>query len=115
VSPRRDNFRARLEPHVDRIVEALHAYLAATPARLIGIYLPDVVGDRRPINQPGTVDEYPNWRVPMVDEKQRPVLLEEVMASPAAARLARLVGGSDTGTSQAGQGEPNTWQNGEPA
>jgi 4-alpha-glucanotransferase len=115
MSPRRDNFRARVEPHVDRIVEALHAYLAATPARLIGIYLPDVVGDRRPINQPGTVDEYPNWRVPMADEKQRPVLLEEVMASPAAARLARLVGGSDTGTSQAGQGEPNTWQNGEPA
>jgi 4-alpha-glucanotransferase len=95
VSPRRDNFRTRVEPHVDRIVEALHAYLAATPARLIGIYLPDVVGDRRPVNQPGTIDEYPNWRVPMTDEKERPVLLEELMASPVAVRLARLVNGSD--------------------
>ncbi len=91
VAPRRDNFRTRVEPHVGDIVEALHAYLAATPARLIGIYLPDVVGDRRPVNQPGTIDEYPNWRVPMTDEKERPVLLEELMASPVARRLAELV------------------------
>ena len=96
VSPRRDNFHTRVEPYVDRIVDALYADLAATPARLIGIYLPDVVGDRRPVNQPGTIDEYPNWRVPMADEKERPVLLEELMASPRAARLARLVSGSTT-------------------
>jgi 4-alpha-glucanotransferase len=91
VAPRRDNFRTRVEPHIGDIVEALHAYLASTPARLIGIYLPDVVGDRRPVNQPGTIDEYPNWRVPMTDEKERPVLLEELMASPVARRLAQLV------------------------
>ena len=96
VSPRRDNFHTRVEPYVDRIVDALYAYLAATPARLIGIYLPDVVGDRRPVNQPGTIDEYPNWRVPMADEKERPVLLEELMASPRAARLAGLVSGPKT-------------------
>jgi 4-alpha-glucanotransferase len=96
LSPRRDNFHTRVEPYVDRIVDALYAYLAATPARLIGIYLPDVVGDRRPVNQPGTIDEYPNWRVPMADEKERPVLLEELMASPRAARLARLVSGPKT-------------------
>jgi 4-alpha-glucanotransferase len=94
VSPRRNNFRTRVDPYVGGIVEALHAYLAATPARLIGIYLPDVVGDRRPVNQPGTIDEYPNWRVPMTDEKERPVLLEELMTSSVAARLARLVSGS---------------------
>ncbi len=91
VAPRRDNFRTRVEPHVSDIVEALHAYLGSTPARLIGIYLPDVVGDRRPVNQPGTIDEYPNWRVPMTNEKERPVLLEELMASPVARRLASLV------------------------
>jgi len=94
VSPRRNNFRARVDPYLGRIVEALYAYVAATPARLIGIYLPDVVGDRRPVNQPGTIDEYPNWRVPMTDEKERPVLLDELMASPVAGRLARLVGGA---------------------
>ncbi len=95
MSPRRNNFRTRVDPYVERIVEALYAYLAATPARLIGIYLPDVVGDRRPVNQPGTIDEYPNWRVPMADEKERPVLLDELMASPVAGRLARLVGGAN--------------------
>jgi 4-alpha-glucanotransferase len=94
VSPRRDNFRSRVDPHVGDIVEALHAYLGSTPAQLTGIYLPDVVGDRRPVNQPGTVDEYPNWRVPMCDAKERPVLLEEVMASPVARRLARVVQGA---------------------
>ena len=98
VAPRRDNFRTRVEPHVSDIVEALHGYLGSTPARLIGIYLPDVVGDRRPVNQPGTIDEYPNWRVPMTNEKERPVLLEELMASPVARRLASLVrsGGEPT-------------------
>jgi 4-alpha-glucanotransferase len=92
VSPRRDNFHTRVERYLDVIVEALHAYLASTPARLIGVYLPDLVGDRRPVNQPGTVDEYPNWRVPMADAKERPVLLEALMASPAARRLAQAVG-----------------------
>jgi 4-alpha-glucanotransferase len=93
VSPRRDNFRTRIEPHVEATIDALHGYLAATPARLLGIYLPDVIGDRRPVNQPGTVDEYPNWRVPMTDSKERPVLLDDLMASPAAPRLAHIVGG----------------------
>jgi 4-alpha-glucanotransferase len=95
VSPRRDNFHTRADPYVEDIVEALYAYVGLTPARMIGVYLPDVVGDRRPVNQPGTIDEYPNWRVPMTDEKERPVLLEELMASPVAGRLARLVSGRD--------------------
>jgi 4-alpha-glucanotransferase len=103
VAPRRDNFRNRVEPHIGEIVEALHGYLASTPARLIGIYLPDVVGDRRPVNQPGTIDEYPNWRVPMTDAKERPVLLEELMASPVARRLAQVVS-----TSGARVGQPSS-------
>ena len=41
---------------------ALHRALAATPSRLLGVALTDVVGDRRAMNQPGTDDEYPNWR-----------------------------------------------------
>jgi 4-alpha-glucanotransferase len=46
---------------------------------LIGIGLPDVVGDRRAQNQPGTDQEYPNWRVPLADAAGVPVLLERVM------------------------------------
>jgi 4-alpha-glucanotransferase len=47
----------------ERTVLALHRYLALTPARLLNAALTDAVGDRRTQNQPGTTDEYPNWRV----------------------------------------------------
>jgi 4-alpha-glucanotransferase len=48
---------------VRRQLLALHRYLWLSPARLINIMLTDAVGDRRAQNLPGTVDEYPNWRV----------------------------------------------------
>ena len=50
---------------VEQTVRALHAYLALTPSRLRCVALTDAVGDRRTQNQPGTVDEHPNWRVPL--------------------------------------------------
>jgi 4-alpha-glucanotransferase len=109
VPPRRAHLAARMEPFVDQIVDALHAYIARTPARLLGVYLPDVVGDRRPINQPGTIDEYPNWRVPMADAKGRPVLLEELMASTSrtrARRLALVVGDATASVTVASVGGP---------
>jgi 4-alpha-glucanotransferase len=61
---------------------ALHRAVAASPARLVGISLPDVIGDRRAQNQPGTDQEYPNWRVPMADSDGVPVLLEDLMDRP---------------------------------
>ena len=51
----------------------------------------DAVGDRRTQNQPGTVDEYPNWRVPLTGPDGGPLLLEDVMASPRAAGLAEVM------------------------
>ncbi|GAA0484486.1 4-alpha-glucanotransferase [Streptomyces sp. NPDC046215] len=63
-------------------IRAVHRYLLLTPARLIGVWLPDAVGDRRPQNLPGTWDEYPNWRLPVADAAGRPVTLEELAASP---------------------------------
>jgi 4-alpha-glucanotransferase len=50
---------------VDETVVALHRWLALTPSRMLAVALPDLVGDRRAINQPGTNDEYPNWRLPL--------------------------------------------------
>ncbi|XRQ12488.1 4-alpha-glucanotransferase [Actinomadura welshii] len=64
-----------------RIVTALHAFLARTPARLRGISLADAVGERRTQNQPGTTDEYPNWRIPLADAKGDPVFLEDLGAA----------------------------------
>jgi 4-alpha-glucanotransferase len=69
-------------------IKAMHRFLLRTPARMVGIWLPDAVGDRRPQNLPGTSDEYPNWRLPIADETGHPLTLERLAASP---RLHALV------------------------
>ncbi|MFF9772533.1 4-alpha-glucanotransferase [Streptomyces sp. NPDC013978] len=63
-------------------IQALHRFLLRTPARMIGLWLPDTLGDRRPQNLPGTWDQYPNWRLPIADAAGRPVTLEQLAASP---------------------------------
>ncbi|MGA5898139.1 4-alpha-glucanotransferase [Streptomyces venetus] len=63
-------------------IQAVHRFLLRTPARMIGVWLPDGVGDRRPQNLPGTWDQYPNWRLPIADAQGRPVTLEDLAASP---------------------------------
>ncbi|WP_455360050.1 4-alpha-glucanotransferase [Streptomyces sp. SYSU K21746] len=63
-------------------VLAVYRFLLATPARMVGVWLPDAVGDRRPQNLPGTWDQYPNWRLPVADAEGRPVTLEDLAASP---------------------------------
>ena len=65
-----DNLRQRgllrrRMPGEEETVQALHRYLTWTPSRLLCVALTDAVGDRRAQNQPGTIDEYPNWRVPL--------------------------------------------------
>jgi 4-alpha-glucanotransferase len=82
-----------LPKHADeeQIVLALHQYLGRTPSRLVGLALTDAVGDRRTQNQPGTTDEYPNWRVPLSGPDGRPVLLEEVFSDPRAIALAEVM------------------------
>lgn len=73
---------------VDDCVTALHRVVAASPARLVGVGLPDLVGDVRAQNQPGTDQEYPNWRVPLADAEGKPVALEDL---PRARLLGPLV------------------------
>ena len=75
----------------EETVQALHRYLTWTPCRLLGVALTDAVGDRRVQNQPGTIDEYPNWRVPLSGPDGRPLLLEDVFASRRAGDLAQIV------------------------
>jgi 4-alpha-glucanotransferase len=76
------------EAGTEEIVLALYEYLGRTPSRLLALALPDAVGDVRTQNQPGTTDEYPNWRVQLADPDGRPLLLEDVFADPRAAALA---------------------------
>lgn len=76
------------DPSERAIIEALHRYMARTPALLLGVALVDAVGERRAQNQPGTDQEYPNWRVPLADQNNRPILVEEL---PSSGRLLSLV------------------------
>ncbi|MHC3451993.1 4-alpha-glucanotransferase [Streptomyces prasinus] len=83
-------------------IQAVHRYLLRTPARMIGVWLPDGVGDRRPQNLPGTWDQYPNWRLPVADAQGRPVTLEDLTASP---RLRALLDVVRTRTDRPGGAE----------
>ncbi|MFZ1162532.1 4-alpha-glucanotransferase [Mycobacterium sp.] len=76
---------------VEQTVLALHQYLGRTPSRLLGLALTDAVGDQRTQNQPGTTDEYPNWRVPLSGPDGRPVLLEEVFSDRRAIALSEAM------------------------
>ena len=64
------------EPDEASIIVALHRFLAATPSQLKLISPYDVVGEPRQPNLPGTIDEYPNWRLPL------PLTLEQLRADP---------------------------------
>ncbi|BBZ27600.1 4-alpha-glucanotransferase [Mycolicibacterium madagascariense] len=69
------------DPDESAIVLAIHRFLAATPSQLTLISPYDVIAERRQPNLPGTVDEYPNWRLPL------PETLEELRQDPRVARI----------------------------
>ncbi len=75
------------DPADDDIVVAMHALLARTRSRLALVSPYDVVAETRQPNLPGTVDEYPNWRLPL------PVTLEQLRVDPRVARIVSVVGG----------------------
>ncbi len=76
---------------LEATVQALHRYLTWTPSKLLCVALTDMVGDRRTQNQPGTIDEYPNWRVPLTGPDGTPMSLEQVFGSRRARALAAVV------------------------
>ncbi|MDQ6895060.1 MAG: 4-alpha-glucanotransferase [Actinomycetota bacterium] len=57
---------------------ALHRWLASTPSRMLAVALADLVGDKQAVNQPGTIDEYPNWRVALTGADGAPVTLDDI-------------------------------------
>jgi 4-alpha-glucanotransferase len=89
-----DNLRQRgalaADADVEATVQALYRYLTWTPSRLLCLALTDAVGDRRTQNQPGTQDEYPNWRVPLTGPDGELLMLEDVLVSERAAALAAV-------------------------
>ncbi|GGX85765.1 4-alpha-glucanotransferase [Streptomyces anandii] len=90
-------------------IQAVHRFLLRSPARMVGLWLPDTVGDRRPQNLPGTWDQYPNWRLPVADDRGRPVTLEELAASPRLHALTEVLRAgvetqADAGVDASGEG-----------
>lgn len=79
------------DPSVDEVVLALHRYLGRTPSKLLALSLADAVGDLRTQNQPGTTDEYPNWRVPLRGPNGRKLQLEDLFTDCRAAALAQAM------------------------
>jgi 4-alpha-glucanotransferase len=80
---------------IEETVEALHRCLTWTPSRLRCLSLADAVGERQLQNQPGTVDEYPNWRVPLTGPDGSPVMLEDIFSNQRAASLAKIMSSGD--------------------
>lgn len=64
------------DPTEENLVIALHRLLATAASRLVLTSPQDALGEPRQPNLPGTVDEYPNWRLPL------PVSVDDLLASP---------------------------------
>ncbi len=63
------------------IISAMHRFLASTPSRLKLVSPYDVIAETRQPNLPGTIDEYPNWRLPL------PETMEQLQADPRVAEV----------------------------
>ncbi|KAD4060017.1 4-alpha-glucanotransferase [Arthrobacter yangruifuii] len=76
---------------VQQTVEALHEFILQTPSVLLGVALADLVGEKKTQNQPGTADEYPNWRIPLCGPDGEPVLLDDLERNDRFRSLAALM------------------------
>ncbi len=89
------------EPDEAQIISAMHRFLAATPSRLKLISPYDVIAEPRQPNLPGTVDEYPNWRLPLAET------LEQLRVEPRVAEITAAFNGDETtGAAHPGNGSP---------
>lgn len=73
------------ERSVPAIVAALYGFLARTPSMLVAATLEDAVESHDRPNVPGTIDQRPNWSLPL------PVPLDDLAADPRVRRLAGIL------------------------
>ncbi len=71
---------------VDDVVRGAHRALATSPSMIVTAALDDLVGATRRPNVPGTIDEHPNWRLPL------PVALDDLAGHPLAESIAADLG-----------------------
>lgn len=70
---------------IHRIVVAMHALLAKSASRVVLAAPGDAVGMIQQPNLPGTLDQYPNWRIKL------PMPLEKWYADPRVARIVSVL------------------------
>ena len=75
----------------DDLCLSLHRALVASPSRVVLASYGDAVGDVRQPNLPGTVDEYPNWRLPIADRDGQVLSVEQVLTHPGVRRLTAVL------------------------
>ncbi|MFL6124547.1 4-alpha-glucanotransferase [Actinophytocola sp.] len=80
------------DPSEPDLVVALHRLLGTAASRLLLTSPQDALGDPRQPNLPGTVDEYPNWRIPLPLGVTELLADTRVQAAVAALRDARSNG-----------------------
>ncbi len=72
-------------PLTPAIVEAVHAFVAAAPSRVLMVQLEDALGVTEQANMPGTTDEHPNWC------RKIPESLERLAGNPRVTGLAGVL------------------------
>ncbi|MBS1188595.1 MAG: bifunctional 4-alpha-glucanotransferase/malto-oligosyltrehalose synthase [Rhodocyclaceae bacterium] len=85
------------------LAAAVHAWLARTPAMLVGVQAEDILGVVEQPNLPGAGETYPNWR------RRLPVALEDWPGDEGLARVAAVLRrerGSGTAAAGEGNGQP---------
>jgi 4-alpha-glucanotransferase len=82
------------DPSLDDLILGLHKLLAATPSTLVAVSPYDAIGEVRQPNLPGTMDEYPNWRIPL------PVSLEDLFDDGRVRAIVDILSSRDTRLSE---------------
>ncbi len=67
------------------LLEAIHAFVATTPAQVMMVQIEDALGVTDQANMPGTTDEHPNWKRKLV------ATLEQIATSDRVRRLAAVL------------------------
>ena len=70
--------RLALEVLVDGTFNVVESAARHRVRKLIAASITDAVGEKRAQNQPGTNNEYPNWRIPLADYDGNVVPLEKL-------------------------------------
>ncbi|MDR2799484.1 MAG: 4-alpha-glucanotransferase [Bifidobacteriaceae bacterium] len=84
---KKGGFLKEQNPSTEDIIIALHKMLASAPSYLICTTFVDCVEEKRVQNQPGTNNEYPNWRIPLADAEGNLVLLDNLFENEHLKRL----------------------------